>query len=228
MSNIVKNTTILNPLDLLIPHSCRGCGRVGNVLCDRCKNYIISTREELCPNCKAPTKNGICNFCKNLPPIYYVGPREGLLDTIIHNFKYNSVRALGPKLAELLDAILPLDLSNIVTVPLPTTSRHIRARGFDHTMNIAKHLTRLRHYALEPLLMRTNNFVQVGADALTREIQASSAYTINPTYTPDPTKTYLLLDDIWTTGSSMKAAVNELSTAGIKNIIISVLAVSQI
>ena len=41
MPNIVKNTTLPSLLDILAPHSCRGCGRIGNVLCNRCKNNII-------------------------------------------------------------------------------------------------------------------------------------------------------------------------------------------
>ena len=227
MPNIVKNTTILNPLDLIMPHSCRGCGRVGNVLCKHCENYIISQRQNLCPNCKQPT-TGKCKNCKDLPPVYSIGPREDLLDLIIHNFKYNSVRALGPKLASLLNKSLPQDLKHASIVPLPTATNHIRSRGLDHTLIIAKHLARLRDYKVEQLLIRDKNTVQVGADKTTRQKQADSAYAINPRIEIDPSKTYILLDDVWTTGASMKSATKKLQQAGAKNVIIALLAVSRI
>ena len=213
MSFIVKITTILNPLELIAPHSCRGCGRLGSVLCDRCKKYII------------PCQNNI----KDFPPVFCIGERKGILALLIHDFKYHSVRAIGVKLAELLDESLPQDLSkDAIIVPLPTSTKHIRERGFDHTVFIAKRLAKLRHIKTENLLLRAKNTVQVGADKATRITQANSAYTINPKLKINPDKTYLLLDDVWTTGASMRAALKKLREAGAKNFIIVLLAVSRL
>ena len=227
MLNIVKNTIISNLLDLIIPHSCRGCDHVGSVLCECCKNYIIKNHINICPNCKNPTKNGKCQKCKNLPPIYSVGIREGLLDNLIHDFKYNSTRALGPKLAELLDASLPKNLKNITIVPLPTATNHIRARGLDHTLSLTKHLAKIREYQVAKILVRNQNTVQVGTDRKTRLSQADSAYEINKNIVINSTTTYLLLDDVWTTGASMQTAIKKLRESGAKNIIVVLLAISK-
>ena len=226
MPNIVKNTTILNPLDLIMPHSCRGCGHVGNILCDSCKNYIISQHKNLCPNCKCPTA-GKCQKCKDFPTAYTFGMREGLLATLIHDFKYNSTRTLGPKLAELLNETLPDDIKHAIIVPLPTATNHIRTRGLDHTLLIAKHLARLRSCRVQKLLIRAKNTVQVGADKATRKKQADAAYNLNPRLKIDPKEVYILLDDVWTTGASMKSAIKKLQQAGAKNIIVVLLAVSD-
>ena len=226
MPNIVKNTTFLNPLDLIMPHSCRGCGHVGSVLCDRCKKHIISTHENLCPRCKEPTANGVCKKCPPFPPVYSIGPREGLLDVLIHDFKYHSTRALGRELAELLDNSLPHDLRHVCIVPLPTATHHIRARGLDHTDLIAKHLAHLRNYNIQKLLIRAHNTVQIGADKRTRKFQADAAYSINTKHHIDNTATYLLLDDVWTTGASMESAIKKLRQAGANNIAITLLAIS--
>lgn len=228
MLNHVKNTTISQLLDLIMPHSCRGCGHIGSALCDRCKKYIISTQVSICPQCKSATSNGKCRKCKNLPPIYSIGIRDGLLDTAIHDLKYNSVRALGPKLAELLDASLPTDLKNVFIVPLPTATHHIRSRGLDHTILISKHLARIRDYKISNLLIRAKNTVQVGSDKKTRLAQANTAYTINPKIKINPNTTYLLLDDVWTTGASMKIAIKKLRQAGVKNISVALLAISPL
>ena len=225
----VKITTFPSLLDLLAPHSCLGCGRLGSILCDRCKNYILAQHSNICPNCKKPRSSNKCSHCKNLPPIYIVGSRHELLDNLIHTYKYDSVRALSKIFAELLDQILPQDLpQNTCIVPLPTSTKHIRERSLDHTLLIAKHLAKLRHFQVRPILERNKNTVQVGASRTTRLAQATDAYIINHNFKPDSNTTYLLLDDIWTTGASMLSALQKLHSAGAKNVQIALLAYSEL
>ena len=54
------------------------------------------------------------------------------------------------------------------------------------------------------MIERANNTVQVGASNEKRKVQAKEAYIVRRKL--DPLKTYMLLDDVWTTGSSMMAA----------------------
>ena len=219
MSFIVKNTTFPNLLDLLAPHSCRGCGHTGTILCNRCKNNIILNHLEHPPKLKLP---------KSFPPTFIVSDRTGLINILIHDFKYNSTRALATSFAEILHQILPPLPSSTIVVPLPTVQHHIRTRGLDHTHLITKRLAKLRDYHVEKLLIRNSNAVQVGSDRKTRLTQAKSAYLVNPDIKINPATTYLLFDDVWTTGASMKAAVKKLRQAGAKNIIVVLLAVSRL
>jgi len=220
MPNIVKNTTFPGLLDLLAPHSCRGCSRTGSVLCDCCKKNLIKTHTNTCP------KNG----AKKLPPIYVVGERSGPLGQLVHDLKYQSVRAAARPLAELLDATLPKLKGSVIIVPLPTIHKHIRSRGLDHTYLVAKKFAKLRgkNYQVQPLLLRNQDTVQVGTDQKTRLKQASSAYKINPKIKTNQQSTYLLLDDVWTTGASMKAAVKRLQESGAKKIKLAILALSSL
>ncbi|MBR2803181.1 ComF family protein [Candidatus Saccharibacteria bacterium] len=226
MAFIVNNTTFPNPLDLFAPHSCRGCGRIGNVLCRRCKKYIIDHHKNFCPKCKDPTPNSKCEKCK-IPTTYILGERAGLLDLLIQDYKYNSVRSLGPVLAELLDEIIPTLPRDSILVPLPTSFKHIRKRALDHTFLIAKHFAKKRHLKVERLLLRAKDTVQVGSDRSTRLKQAEEAYAINPQFTIDPSKTYILFDDIWTTGASMNFCIKKLHQSGANKIIVILLAVSK-
>jgi len=228
MPNIVKNTTTFNPLDLIAPHSCRGCGALGDVLCERCKNYIINGYQPICPNCKTKTTGPNCHQCHDLPPIYVIGKRADLIGNLVQDLKYHSVRAIARPLAEIIDQILPTPTSTTSIVPLPTISSHVRARGLDHTLLIAKRLKKLRpEYRIEKLLIRAGDSVQVGTDSKTRQIQASSAYAINPRLTIRPSAHYLLLDDVWTTGASMKASINVLRHAGVVNLSSIIIALSE-
>ena len=228
MPSIVKNTTFPGLLDLLAPLSCRGCGRMGTPLCDRCKKYIIAHQPSVCPACKSTTKQAKCPKCHDLPPTYIVGERDELIGLLVHDFKFNSVRALAAPLAELANASLPRDINgNSAIVPLPTISRHIRSRGFDHTYLIAKRLAKLRNIPVNKLLLRAKNTVQVGTNRSTRLKQANEAYMLNPKLTPDHETIYILLDDVWTTGASLRAATELLRSAGITQILILVLALSR-
>lgn len=229
MPKKVKNTTFPGLLDLIAPHSCRGCGQLGSALCNRCKKHIICCNFNKCPICKKPiNKAHRCKHCHDLPPTFIMGIREGLLSNLIHDYKYYSIRAIGTKLAECLHENIPKEAfpKNSVLVPLPTATNHIRSRGFDHTLLIAKHFAKYRHLKLQKLLLRNKNTVQVGADKSTRLTQASSAYTINNNTELDPTVTYILFDDVWTTGASMMSAVQKLRSAGAKKINILLLSIS--
>ena len=230
MGFIVNNTTFPSVLDLLAPHSCRGCGTIGSPLCHRCKNNIIFGCTNLCPNCKSINPAGNCQKCKSLPPTFVIGNRTDLIGKLIYDLKYNSVRSLAIPIAEILDQTLPTIDGLVVIVPLPTLHRHIRQRGLDHTRLIAKNLVKIRghKYSLSHILQRANATVQVGSDRKTRLIQASSAYSIGLNSTINPNATYIIFDDIWTTGASIKSAVRLLKSAGAKKIIISLLAVSHI
>ena len=228
MRFIVKNTTIISPLDLVAPHSCRGCGRIGYALCDRCKNYIITHHQNTCPGCKKPNPTGDCPTCKNLPPTFVVDERKDLLDNLIHSLKYNSIRSLAKPLAEILDHALPRISTPVSIIPLPTINKHIRERGLDHTHLIAKHLAKLHpNYKTTKYLIRDKDTIQVGSTRSSRLSQAASAYKIAPHFTPDPSTTYILLDDVWTTGASLLSAFSLLKKAGAKHIIIAILAYSE-
>ena len=228
MTNIVKNTTFPSFLDLLAPHSCRGCGRIGSILCDRCKNNIILDHSNFCPNCKKPNPTGKCQKCKSLPPVFVINNRNNLIGSLVHDYKYNSVRSLAAPLAEILHHTLPTIDGPVAIIPLPTINRHIRQRGLDHTYLITKHLAKLRHYSVQKLLLRAKNTVQVGSNRQDRLAQASSAYQINPKIKVSPDTTYILFDDVWTTGASMKAAIKKFRQAGVHKIIVAILAVSRL
>ena len=81
---------------------------------------------------------------------------------------------------------------------------------------LARKLAKLRGYEVERLLTRKNDYVQVGASKNDREKQARSAYEINGRVNTN--RNYLLLDDVYTSGNSMKNAERILRENGAQNI----------
>ena len=220
----VKNTTFGKLLDIVCPHSCRGCGRMGEVLCECCKNNIILAHENYCLNCKRLITTAKCPYC-DFVPTYMVGWRDELIGKLVEEYKYNSVKTLGAVLAEVLDGILPVVDGKVAVVPLPTIERHVRERGFNHTLGVVKKLARRRGWEVARILKRAKDTVQVGVGNTARLLQAAEAYSLGGKIEPDTT--YILLDDVWTTGASMRAALKKLQMAGASKIIIVVLAVSR-
>ncbi len=211
MPFIVKNTTYPSLADLLFPHSCRGCGLTGEALCECCKNNIVRNRED---------------FKKS--NMYVVSRRDGILNQLVQDYKYHSIRALARPLAGLLDQVLPKNLpKDSIVVPLPTATNHVRNRGFDHTYLLAKNLGKIRKFKVEKILLRNKNTVQVGSTKKERFTQATKAYILNPKIKIQKDATYILLDDVYTTGASINAAKNLLKSAGAKNIKIALLAYSN-
>lgn len=224
----VKNTTFFSPLDLIAPFSCRGCGRLGWLLCECCKKYNVQHLVGLYTRSEGA-------------PIYAVSYREGVMMRLVEDYKYKSIRATAKVLAEMMARVVPeiapreaseaAPSDDIVVVPLPTIGRHIRERGFDHMLLIAKKLAKIRGFKVERVLERRNKTVQVGADEEKRKKQAKSAYGLARRYTTtgsfDVNKTYLLIDDVYTTGASMRAAIKVMKEAGAKKTIAAVILVPK-
>lgn len=204
MALIVKNTTKIGLLDMLCPHHCRGCGRLGAVFCERCKNYIVGADFEaksICFN-NSPFEFGVA-----------VERGEGPVFELLKEYKYGSVRALADVLAEFLARILP---EEGVVVPLPTIGRHVRERGFDHMAVLARKAVRMSGLECRPMLARAKNTVQVGADAETRLKQAEGAYRAQ--LRAEAETLYILIDDVLTTGASIEAAAKAMRLAGARRI----------
>lgn len=240
MGFVVKNTTKWRLIDLVAPHSCRGCGVTGAVLCERCKIYNKERQKAICPLCRMIVaqsyENGgklvKCPNCETeMLGLFVVGWREGVLKKLVSEFKYESVRAVGEVLAEMLDetipdfsAVLPEE-AEVVVVPLPTIGKHVRKRGLDHTLILARKLAKMRGWKCERVLERAADTVQVGAKAKERQEQAKRAYVVSRKV--GSKKYYLLLDDVWTTGASMRAAERVMREAGAKKVMGAVIEVGK-
>ena len=103
----------------------------------------------------------------------------------------------------------------IVLVPLPTIRKHIRERGFDHTLRLCFELEKFLSKRLEKLgvkveyedlLVRKNKTVQVGKEKKERMKQAEKAYGIRDGIKIESKTLYILVDDVTTTGASLAAA----------------------
>lgn len=200
-------------LSLLAPHLCCNCQKTGSVLCENCKYDITSEPYECCVLCTTPATNGLCTTC--IAPFaraWCVGPRMGGLEAVVDAYKFEGVRSAVLSCGELLDTVLPMLPPETVIVPVPTVPRHIRQRGFDHTLQMAAYLARRRGVRCQQMVTRKTDTVQYTESRADRLRQAKEAFACRGTI--DKGAIYLLVDDVITTGATIRYAAEALRQAG--------------
>jgi ComF family protein len=206
-------------LSFLAPHHCYGCDKIGTPLCQNCKYDIVTEPYNCCIICSRPTLElkSACSVC--LVPYsqaWCVGERTSELKRLIGGFKFQNVKQAYKPLAELIHDTLPDLPASTVIIPVPTVSAHIRERGYDHTLLMARYLAKLRRLNLNTSLKRATNTKQRGADRRMRAQQAKVAFSCNAVL--DPAVPYLLIDDVVTTGATLEYATKTLQAAGAKTV----------
>ena len=221
--------TILSLLDQLLspisPLLCKGCGRLGGSLCERCINDILRQPCPICLRCRKRLNSGnMCTQCRKssaqrLTNAWVVGWRTGALRQLTNDYKFHSELNAAQILALLLQKTLQRaapELSFDAIVYVPTIARHIRARGFDHMALVAKQLsTQLGVPVLPEVLVRLDNHVQHGSNRQERRRIATSLGVNADATLP---ANVLLIDDIWTTGATMQTSAALLRGAGARRV----------
>jgi ComF family protein len=205
-------------LAFLAPHHCLSCSKVGSLLCNNCKYDIVHDAVTVCIICKKPTGEiGICRTCRPyFERAWTVAPRVGALESVIDFYKFERARAGYRVLGDLLLARLPELPKVVVVVPIPTIAPHIRERGYDHSLLVARYVARKRGLKLEQLLTRRTTTMQRGSSKSVRKKQAAQAYYLRGNV--DLSATYLLVDDIVTTGATLDSAARILRDAGASHV----------
>lgn len=205
-------------LEIVAPHHCYFCQKQGAAVCKSCIYNIVNEHSATCIECRRPSSVGSCNVC-GLPftKAWVVAERDGEMADLLHSFKWSRQHAAHKPLAQLLHRTLPILPSETKVVPIPTISRHVRIRGYDHAKLLADAFARQRGLSAEMILKRKNSAVQHTAANKTQRInQAAEAFYCNERL--DGNVPYLIIDDIVTTGSTIKAATRVLKGAGAKEI----------
>lgn len=195
------------------------CDNEGSLLCEACSISEVPFVASTCYSCGEITKNfETCRKCRRQSPlssVWVVTKYEAIAKKLIHELKFYSRRGAAEPIALLGLGILPLPDGHIVT-HLPTSSLHIRRRGFDQSKLIAKSLARGR-YKYSPLLRRLKKIHQIGANKKQRQEQLAGAFMAVNKYLIKNAK-ILLVDDVATTGASLEEAARTLKKAGAKEV----------
>lgn len=167
---------------------------------------------------------GRCEGCLKDTPfdkVLYYGKYEGILKEVIHHYKFNKVKRLSKPLAMLLSELPIPDSDAIVVVPLQT--KRLKEREFNQTAVIGHHLSRRLRipFLLDALIKVKDTKPQTGLSEEERLRNLKNAFVAM-----DKVKglNLLLIDDVITTGATIKECSRALLKAGAKGVTVLALA----
>ena len=176
-----------------------------------------------CVCCLRVGTTQLCKSCRETEAFesaWFVGFREGNILRLVDDYKFLHKKEAGRCLAQLLDTSLPYFPPETVVVPVPTISTHVRVRGYDHILEIVSYFARLRQYRYSQTIERNTSTVQQGASVVLRKKQAKKAFKLRRHVLLDSDRPHLVIDDIYTTGSTLRAVTKLLRDAGVRHVII--------
>jgi ComF family protein len=220
-------------LSLLFPHKCFCCGQVlegTGYLCGACKQKLPLTNGELC-HCGKYARECMCDvgsgYTQAVAPFYYT--RE--IAYGIYRFKYDGRSYYAGFLARYMEeqirrAYAGIPFDGITYVPMHDKKR--RQRGYCQTRLLAKKLADQLHLPLkEGLLYHTGKGTaqtqQPGRAA--RDKNARISYEAHPADLDG--QLLLLVDDVLTTGSTVRRCAGLLRERGAKQVYVVTVATTK-
>lgn len=215
-------------LDLVFPPRCAGCRRSGQTFCDGCSQKVRADARRLdCRVCRSPLAPGQAGFgapcpvCRN--PLGFVQAaalHEEPLQKAVHAFKYEGREELGPSLARYLVAEMmkepwPALLTLLdAIVPVPLHEDRYRERGYNQAALLAEGLgTAVDKQVLYGAVTRVAaTDSQVGLSARERAANVRGKFTASVALADGGS--FLIVDDVYTTGATMRECAYSLRAAG--------------
>lgn len=231
---------------LLFPHGlkCPLCGSLAprkvDPLCKNCRNELEETTKGLrtCYKCGRFISKGehFCEECSGMRDFPFTIARsatlyEGKIKEQIHLFKYFAKRSLAQPFAELMLMVINkdrafADIEGIVAVPLHTN--RLQERSFNQAEDLALALAQRvkKTYINDAIWRVVDTPTQVTLNKTARNENLKNAFTIsNPDAIKD--KKLLLIDDIFTTGSTVTEITKLLLKSGAQDVSVMTLATGK-
>ena len=206
-------------LSVIAPHTCLDCGAEGTLWCARCRQTAFIAPER-CFRCHALSPKGrTCLTCQRSSALYSVQAAtryEAIAKQLIWRLKFERAQAAALEVAEIMAVRLPFAPDTLIT-HIPTSTNHVRRRGYDQAQLIAKRLAKQMHTPYRMLLLRLGQQEQHTASRVQRLAQLNQAFiAVNTDHVIG--QHIILIDDVITTGATLDAAAHALRAAGAKRV----------
>jgi ComF family protein len=148
---------------------------------------------------------------------------QGAVRKLLTKLKYSSVTEVVDELVELVISLAdftPLSHNTWIVMPVPLHKKRLRQRGFNQAAEIGKKLAKLQGWQYEEKSLERKIFTkpQVG---LAREERLTNLQGVFEISKPDfcvKNASILLVDDVWTTGATMRECTKVLKRAGAQTV----------
>lgn len=218
-------------LDLLFPKRCVVCdeiaGQEGKAVCRRCRDKILYVQEPFCLKCGKQLQHEeqeYCEDCKKNRHLYIQGSAlydYGSMADSIFRFKYAGRmeyadfygRELYERKAGWLSMVQPDAL-----VPVPIHAARKRKRGYNQAELVARHLSSLCGVPVNNSLIYRPKQTAPLKDLSHSERQNNLKRAFKIRQNDVKLNTIVIIDDIYTTGSTIDSMARVLHGAGITEV----------
>ncbi len=217
----------------MFPEDCRICERPLREVSRYpvCHACLLAAKpfqaEHSCVQCHTPFLNrsplddsGRCAICRlgarSFDEAWSYGSYDGAVRALVHLFKYERIPTLARPLGALLSRALPRDRHFDIITPVPMHWRRRWTRGFNQAELLAAELSRRTGIPMEMALQRRHRPAQAGQSSAARRRNATGAFSAASHLTPGSMagQRVLLIDDVFTTGSTAAACASVLKRTG--------------
>lgn len=202
-------------LNLIYPPTCGICGKLNsNFLCNKCQKQLeMQAKFQI-------EKNQ--NFGHYFQEHLYIFEYQGMIRKIILNYKFNDKSYLYKTFVNFLlknEKFFQILKSYDTIIPVPISQKRRKERGYNQSELIAKELAkRIGNDYNNRCLFKTRNIVeQSKLDKEERQKNILGVYELRNQELLQG-KEILLIDDIYTTGSTVNECARILGLAQPKNI----------
>lgn len=228
---LVIRKLYLGALDVLFPRRCPFCDEVipaGSLQCEDCRRKIPLIRQPVCFKCGQPLESDRSEYCMDCIRKRHSYTRgravyvyQGAVKTSLYRFKYGGRREYAVCYArQAADSYggWIRDLAPEAVIPVPLHPKRRRKRGYNQAELFARALGEELGIPVRNDLIRrsVNTRPQKELNDVQRKKNLKKAFTITENIVQ--LKKVLLVDDIYTTGSTVDAVSALLHTAGVQQI----------
>lgn len=221
--------------DILFPVRCPVCDRVldvGAIICPECVHVLHRVEEPVCMHCGKPLDREEREYCADCSrrekSNYEKGVALWVYDqwarSSIARFKYGNRQEYAVYYARELvraygEVIATWDAD--VLIPVPVHKKRLRQRGYNQAEVLAKELGRKLGIPVVDYLVRTvKTKAQKELDHKSRQRNLQHAFALAKPYKVlyQFPKCVIIVDDIYTTGSTIEACAGALKAWGIERV----------
>jgi len=212
----------LSVIECVFPKYCLICGAFDTLLCQDCKACIVLQKKQRCSECFKPSAFGHthdkCAKTYSLDGLLSASYYEQM-SPLITAFKYSLVRNLSDDLAGLvLKFLFEQDIAdyfeNFVVTEVPLIPSKLRSRGFNQAGLLADFLSKSLDIKRESLLTKLRDTTpQAHLKLEERLTNAKNSFSLATDKSLKGEK-ILVVDDVSTTGATLRECGKVLKTAG--------------
>jgi len=230
----VLGEIIASAADLLLPKCCAVCERLlssneKGIVCGHCWSRVRVIPYPRCNRCGHPVDRHTCRWCESLPPFVraarsfcWIGPGTG--KQIVHALKYDAWTRVADEMAQQMCRVTfpgDVEVERTAAVPVPLSRVRLRERGFNQSGLIAQSLAELWSVPSWPhVLERTaSTRSQTQLTPGERLGNVAGAFSVPIAARSSLRGAHLvLIDDVVTTGATLRASASALFAAGARTI----------